>query len=180
MPDKTQSDMVLGWQGMRRLDPDFDAARLANTVLGVFGMMGRLGENVREGQGMAYYAYSRLSGDREPGTWVAVAGVNPANVRSAQQAMLDEVKRLQDELVPEEELEDSKRYLTGSVPLQLETNDGVASLLADIEWHQLGAGLPGALSDDHQQPDGRAGPEGRAEVFQPVCLCAGHCRPEWS
>lgn len=138
MPDKTQSDLVLGWQGMRRLDPDFDPARLANTVLGVFGMMGRLGENVREKQGMAYYAYSRLSGDREPGTWVTVAGINPANVQRAQQAMLDEVKRLQDEQVPEEELEDSKRYLTGSVPLQLETNDGVASLLADIEWHQLG------------------------------------------
>ncbi len=138
MPDKTQSDLVLGWQGMRRLDADFDPARLANTVLGVFGMMGRLGANVREKQGMAYYAYSRLSGDREPGTWVAVAGINPANVQRAQQAMLDEVKRLQDELVPEDELEDSKRYLTGSVPLQLETNDGVASLLTDLEWHRLG------------------------------------------
>jgi zinc protease len=138
MPTKTQSDLVLGWQGMRRLHPDFDPARLANTVLGVFGMMGRLGENVREKQGMAYYAYSRLSGDREPGAWVAIAGVNPANVQRAHQAMLDEVKRLQDELVPADELEDCKRYLTGSVPLQLETNDGVASLLTDIEWHQLG------------------------------------------
>ena len=138
MPEKTQSDLVMGWQGMRRLDPEYDPARVANTVLGVFGMMGRLGANVREKQGMAYYAYSRLSGDREPGTWVAVAGINPANVTRAQQAILDEVKRLQDELVPEEELEDSKHYLTGSVPLQLETNDGVASLLADIEWHRLG------------------------------------------
>lgn len=138
MPDKTQADMVLGWHGMRRLDPDFDSARLANTILGVFGLMGRLGENVRERQGMAYYAYSRVSGDREPGTWVAIAGVNPANVSRAQQAMLDEVKRLQDELVPADELEDCKSYLTGSVPLQLETNDGVASLLADIEWHSLG------------------------------------------
>jgi zinc protease len=138
MPDKTQCDMVLGWQGMRRLDADFDPARLANTVLGVFGLMGRLGENVRERQGMAYYAYSRVSGDREPGTWVAIAGVNPANVTRAQQAMLDEVKRLQDEPVPADELEDCKSYLTGSVPLQLETNDGVASLLADIEWHGLG------------------------------------------
>ncbi len=138
MPDKTQSDLVMGWQGMRRLDPDFDPARVANTVLGVFGMMGRLGTNVREKQGMAYYAYSRLSGDREPGAWVAIAGVNPANVQRAQQAILDEIKRLQDELVPADELEDCKRYLTGSVPLQLETNDGVASLLADIEWHQLG------------------------------------------
>jgi len=123
---------------MRRLDPDFDPARLANTVLGVFGMMGRLGANVRERQGMAYYAFSRLSGDREPGTWVAIAGVNPANVKRAQRAMLDEVKHLQDEIVPEAELEDCKHYLTGSLPLQLETNDGVASLLVDIEWHNLG------------------------------------------
>jgi zinc protease len=138
MPDKSQSDMVLGWHGMRRLDPDFDSARLANTILGVFGMMGRLGANVRERQGMAYYSYSRVSGDREPGTWVTVAGVNPANVSRARQAMIDEVKRLQDELVPADELEDCKSYLTGSVPLQLETNDGVASLLADIEWHGLG------------------------------------------
>jgi zinc protease len=138
MPDKSQSDLVLGWPAMRRNSPDFDAARLANTVLGIFGMMGRLGVNVRERQGMAYYAASRLSADLEPGTWVAFAGVNPANVERATQAMLDEIKRLCDEPVPPDELEDSKRYLTGSVPLQMETNDGVASLLADIEWHQLG------------------------------------------
>jgi zinc protease len=138
MPDKSQSDIVLGWPAMRRNAPDFDAARLANTVLGLFGMMGRLGVNVRERQGMAYYASSRLSADREPGTWIAYAGVNPANVERATQAILDEIKRLRDEPVPPDELEDSKRYLTGSLPLQLETNDGVASVLADIEWHQLG------------------------------------------
>jgi zinc protease len=138
MPDKTQSDVILGWPAMRRASPDFDAARVANTVLGVFGMMGRLGANVREKQGMAYYAYSRLSADREPGTWTSIAGVDPANVKRAVKAMLVEVQRMRDELVPEDELEDTKRYLTGSLPLQLETNDGVASILADIEWHQLG------------------------------------------
>lgn len=138
MPDKSQSDIIVGWMGMERNSPDFDAARLANTVLGVFGMMGRLGLNVRERQGMAYYAYSRLSADREPGTWAAIAGVNPANVERAISAILDEVKRLCDEPVPEDELEDSKQYVTGSLPLQLETNDGVASLLVDIEWHELG------------------------------------------
>ncbi len=138
MPDKSQADVILGWMGMRRNSPDFDAARLANTVLGVFGMMGRLGVNVRERQGMAYYAYSRLGADREPGSWAAIAGVNPANVERAISAMLDEIKRLCDELVPADELEDSKRYVTGSLPLQLETNDGVASLLVDLEWHELG------------------------------------------
>jgi zinc protease len=45
---------------------------------------------------------------------------------------------MRDELTPDDELEDTKRYLTGSLPLQLETNDGVASILADIEWHRLG------------------------------------------
>jgi len=138
MPDKTQSDLILGWPSMRRNSADYDAARLANTVLGVFGMMGRLGANVREQQGMAYYAASRVSADREPGTWVAYAGVNPANVERATGAVLDEIKRLCDEPVPAAELEDSQHYLTGSMPLQLETNDGVASLLVDIEWHQLG------------------------------------------
>lgn len=138
MPDKSQSDVILGWQAMRRDSPDFDPARLANTVLGVFGMMGRLGENVREKQGMAYYVASRVAADREPGNWIAYAGVNPANVERAITAILDEIKRMQDEPVPAEELEDCKRFLTGTLPLQLETNDGVASILADIEWHRLG------------------------------------------
>lgn len=158
MPDKSQADIVLGWPAMRRHSPDFDAARMANTVLGVFGMMGRLGLNVRERQGMAYYAYSRLSADREPGTWTAIAGVNPANVERTKAAMLEEVRRMRDELVPEDELEDCKRYLTGSLPLQLETNDGVASLLVDLEWHRLGldyleryAGIINALTPPQLQ-----------------------------
>jgi zinc protease len=138
MPGKSQSDIVLGWPSMRRLSPDYDAARLANTVLGVFGMMGRLGTTVREEQGMAYYAYSRLGADREPGSWAATAGVNPANVERAIESILVEVNRLREEPVPADELLDVKSYLTGSLPLQLETNDGVASILSDIEWHELG------------------------------------------
>ena len=36
------------------------------------------------------------------------------------------------------ELEDCKRFLTGTLPLQLETNDGVASMMVDLEWYGLG------------------------------------------
>ncbi len=138
MPDKSQSDLIIGWPAMPRLHPDFDRARLANTVLGVFGMMGRLGTNVRERQGMAYYAYSQLASNKQAGMWLAIAGVNPANVARAIAAIIEEVQRLADERVPQEELDDCKRYLTGSLPLQMETNDGVASILVDIEWNELG------------------------------------------
>ena len=91
MPGKSQSDIIIGWPAMPRLDPDFDKARIANTVLGVFGMMGRLGANVRERQGMAYYAYSQVSANKQTGLWLAVAGVNPTNVERAIGAMLQEV-----------------------------------------------------------------------------------------
>jgi zinc protease len=135
---KSQSDIVLGWPALARSDPDYMQARLANTVLGVFGMMGRLGENIRERQGLAYYAYSRLEAGLGAGPWTAIAGVNPTNVERAVEGILEEARRLRDEPVPQDELSDSQSYLTGSMPLRLETNEGVAHSLLDIERHQLG------------------------------------------
>jgi zinc protease len=135
---KTQADIVLGWPGLARSDPDYMKANLTNTVLGVFGMMGRLGDNVREDQGLAYYVYSRLEAGLGAGAWSATAGVNPANVQRAIDGILHEVRRLRDEPVPADELADSQSFLSGSMPLRLETNEGVAQTLLDIERHNLG------------------------------------------
>lgn len=138
LPGKTQSDIVLGVPALRRSDPDYHAARVADTVLGRFGMMGRLGENVRERLGLAYYAYSSLEAGYEPGPWTVIAGVAPANVGRCLEAVEDELKRLVTEPVPDEELEDSKAYLVGSLPLRLETNQGVAGAVLDMVWYDLG------------------------------------------
>jgi zinc protease len=135
---KTQSDVILGWPGLARNDPDFVKARMSNTVLGVFGMMGRLGTSVRVKQGLAYYVYSRLEAGLGAGPWLAHAGVNPANVERAIDGILHEVRRLRDEPVPGDELADSQSYLTGIMPLQLETNEGVASVILDMERYELG------------------------------------------
>jgi zinc protease len=155
---KSQSDIVLGWPGLARSDPDFMKANLANTVLGVFGMMGRLGANVREGQGLAYYVYSHLDAGLGAGPWSAIAGVNPANVRRTVDGILHEVRRLRDEPVPAGELADSQAFLTGSMPLRLETNEGVARTLLDMERYALGfdyllryADLVNAVTVDHIQ-----------------------------
>jgi zinc protease len=138
MEGKTQADLVLGWPGLARTDVDYMAARLANTILGVFGLMGRLGDHVREEMGLAYYVYSQLEAGHGAGPWTAVAGVNPANVQQAIDGILREVRRLCDEPVPAEELADSQAFLTGSMPLRLETNEGVAATLLDMERYQLG------------------------------------------
>ena len=138
MPDKFQSDIALGRPGPNRAAPDYIAASLMNTVLGVFGMMGRIGKTVREAQGLAYYAYSSLQGGLGPGAWLAAAGVAPDKVEQATSSILDEVARIQNELVPPEELADSQAYRIGSMPVGLETNSGIANVITDIELYDWG------------------------------------------
>ncbi len=138
MREKQQADIVMGLPGPRRSAEDYLDASLMNTVLGVFGSMGRIGKSVREKQGLAYYASSRLAGGKGPGAWTASAGVAPDKVEQATASILDEVRRIQDELVPEDELHDSKAYRTGSLPVSLETNGALASIIGDMEYMGLG------------------------------------------
>lgn len=138
MPGKSQSDILLGWLGLPRRHDDFFPALLANSILGQFGMGGRLGHSIRERQGMAYYASSILESNSMAGTWYASAGVNPTNVAPTVQTILDEIKRIVQEPVSADELADVQANLTGSLPLRLETNGGLAGYLLDMVWYDLG------------------------------------------
>jgi zinc protease len=138
VPGKTQSDLVLGFVGPARTAPDYFPAALCNTVLGVFGLYGRLGAKVRVKGGMAYYAYSSLEGGLGPGAWNVVAGVNPANVDRAVDLIRGEIRRMCQTKVPAAELADNKTFITGSLPLRLETNDGVADQITNMELYGLG------------------------------------------
>lgn len=136
--DKTQADIVLGVPGPSRYAPDWWGAVLANHILGLFGLMGRLGDVVREQLGLAYYSYSQLHGGPGPGAWEVSAGVNPANVELAIEKIAGELQRMATTPVTEEELEENKSYFTGSLPLSLESNEGVAGALMHMERYQLG------------------------------------------
>jgi zinc protease len=138
IPGKTQSDIVMGTIGPSRLSADWHAAQLANSVLGQFGMMGRVGGKVREELGLAYYAYSQVDGGRVALPWTIAAGVDPDNVELAIASSIDEVRRLISEPISEEELSDNQSFFTGRLPLQLETNEGIASMIRNIEVFGLG------------------------------------------
>lgn len=135
---KSQADVVLGLPSIERKHPDYYALDVLNLILGRLGLNGRIGANVREKQGLAYYSYSDLEGGLGPGAWAARAGVNPANVERAVEAILTEVRAIQAEPVTEEELADAQSYLTGVLPLALESNDGVARTMLSIELYELG------------------------------------------
>jgi zinc protease len=95
IPGKYQVDLVIGSSGPRRIDPEFMPASLGNSVLGQFGMAGRIGEVVREKSGLAYTAMSSLNAGIGPGTWEVSAGVNPGNVQKARDLILQEISRFE-------------------------------------------------------------------------------------
>jgi len=150
MPQKTQSDIVLGLPGPLRSAEDYLEASMANTILGVFGMMGRLGKNVREEQGLAYYAYSRLQGGVGPSPWYVSTGVAPDKVEQAIDSILHEIDRIRNEPLPADELADSQAYRTGSLPVGLETNSGLAGIMTDMEFYGLGLDYLQLLPDKFQ------------------------------
>jgi zinc protease len=135
---KQQSDLVVGVAGPSRYDPDYLSAALGNHILGRFGLMGRIGESVREDAGLAYYAYSSVSGGIGPGPWQVIAGINPSNEERALALIKSEIKRFVSERVTKEEMTESQANIIGRLPLQLESNEGVAGALTHMERYQLG------------------------------------------
>jgi len=138
IPGKSQADLVIGTWGPPRKNPDFFPLSLGNSILGQFGMAGRIGDVVREKSGLAYYASSSLNLGIGPGSWDVSAGVNPANVQKARDLICKELARFVEKGVSAEELDDSQSNFVGRLPLSMESNGGVLNALLNIERYDLG------------------------------------------
>ena len=135
---KSQTDLVMGGYGPKRSSPDYLAASLGNNILGQFGMMGRIGDVVREQAGLAYYASTSLNSWIYTGSWEVSAGVNPANLQRTVDLILTEIQRFISEPVSSDELQDSQANYIGRLPLSMESNNGVAAALLNLERFHLG------------------------------------------
>jgi len=138
MPGKPQSDIAYGFNTIRRLDPRYYAYWMMNNVLGQFGLGGRLADNIRERQGMAYYAYSTFDASVGEGPLIVRAGVDPANVERTIEAIDREVRTLAAEGPTAAEVSETREYLVGSIPRLLENNPGIAAFLLTTEQYGLG------------------------------------------
>ena len=149
MMNKAQADIAYGFISVRRADPDYDAYRLMNNILGQYAIGGRLGDSIRERQGMAYYVFSALDADVMPGPLTIRAGVSPADVDRAVASIDEELKKLAADGPTESEMTESTQYLIGSMPRALETNLGIAAFLQAEERLDLGLDydlrMPGLL-----------------------------------
>ena len=138
MMNKAQADLAYGFTTIARRDPRYYAYWLMNNVFGQYALGGRLGDSIRERQGMAYYVSSSLDANVAEGPLVIRAGISPANVERAIASVDDEVSKLARDGITQQELDDSRQFLVGSIPRALETNAAIANFLQTEEFFGLG------------------------------------------
>jgi zinc protease len=127
--DVPQSVAQFGMLGIPRKDPDFMAAFVLNQILGGGGFASRLTEEVREKRGLAYSVYSYI----QPYQHVAIFGGGVATKNEEIAQSLDviraELKRMADDGPTPAELDNAKKYLTGSFALRFDSNSKIANQL---------------------------------------------------
>jgi zinc protease len=138
MPHKTQADILIGGAACSRTEPDYEPLNLLNVILGELGFMGRLGQRVRDKEGLAYSCTSFVNAGLAGGSWTALAGVNPRNVAKALDLMKEEIERVRQELVEEQELADAKQNQLGSALMELESTEGIARTSHNLAHFDLG------------------------------------------
>jgi zinc protease len=155
MMNKAQADIAYGFISVARSDPHYHAHWLMNNALGQYAVGGRLGDSIRERQGMAYYVGSSLDANLVEGPLAIRAGVSPANVDRAIASIDEELAKLRLDGLSQREVDESRQFLIGSMPRTLETNAGIANFLQMTEFFGLGLdydvrlpGLLGAVTRD--------------------------------
>jgi zinc protease len=138
MPHKTQADILIGGVACSRTEPDYEPLNLLNVILGELGFMGRLGQRVRDKEGLAYSCTSFVNAGILGGSWTALAGVNPRNIAKALVLMKEEIERVRQELVEEQELADAKQNQLGSALMELESTEGIARTSHNLAHFGLG------------------------------------------
>ena len=130
--DTEQAHLCLGTRALSYLDPDRYALDLLNTVLGE-GMSSRLFQEIREERGLAYDVHSYSSKHSDGGYFGVYLGVDPKKAEEALQAVIEELRRIVEQEVPQEELGKVLEFTKGRLRLSLEGTNSLASWLCQQE-----------------------------------------------
>ncbi|MCI0345585.1 MAG: insulinase family protein, partial [Chloroflexi bacterium] len=130
--ETTQAQLSIGLPGLPRDHPDAWALAVLNVLLGD-GMSSRLFLRIVDQDGLAYDVSSGLVEYADAGALIVSAGVDPARLRAALDAILVELARLRDEAPPGDELAKAKAYLAGGLELRMDETRHLASWVGGQE-----------------------------------------------
>ena len=127
-----QVHLCLGTKGLSQVHPSRFTSYLLNAILGG-GMSSRLFQEIREKRGLAYTVYSYQSSYRDTGLFTIYMGVGEDSAEQAISLVIQELKRLREEPVPDAELQAAKEQLKGNLLLASENTDNRMTRLAKSE-----------------------------------------------
>ncbi|MBY0450943.1 MAG: insulinase family protein [Cyanobacteria bacterium] len=136
-PNQSATWIAKGWLGPDSHSKDAMSFRVLNSLLGS-GLSSRLFTDIREKEGLAYTVSSSFSTRKDKGSFTMFLGTDPKNQARVLVKFDQEIKRLQTEPVPAQELQEAKDKLTGTFALAHETNESQAGYLALYELLGLG------------------------------------------
>ena len=136
-----QLNIYLGHLGVTRTNPDYYALQVLDTILGGgAGFTARIPQRLRDELGLAYttFASITMTAGLDPGRFVSFIGTSPQNMKLATEGLINEIRRIINEPVTAEELQDAKDYLTGSFVFAFESSPQIARFLVHAEIYGLG------------------------------------------
>jgi zinc protease len=136
-----QLNIYLGHLGITRTNPDYYALQVLDTILGGgAGFTARIPQRLRDELGLAYttFASITMTAGSDPGRFIAFIGTSPANMKLAVDGLLSEIRRIIEEPVTTQELQNAKDYLTGSFVFAFESSPQIARFLVHAEIFGLG------------------------------------------
>ncbi|WKX72925.1 pitrilysin family protein [Streptomyces sp. XD-27] len=127
-----QAHVVLGMPGIARTDDRRWALGVLNTALGG-GMSSRLFQEVREKRGLAYSVYSYTSSFADCGLFGVYAGCRPSQVHDVLRICRDELDKVAEHGLSDEELRRAIGQLSGSTVLGLEDTGALMNRIGKSE-----------------------------------------------
>jgi zinc protease len=139
IPGKAEAVTYIGYNGIARKDPRFYAATVLNQVLGGDTLSSRLGTEVRDRQGLTYGIYSAFATGINPGPFLIQMQTAPNDAQRAITSAVALLKQLREQGITVAELNNAKRSLASSYPIDLANPSEVSSIILSNAVYGLSA-----------------------------------------
>jgi predicted Zn-dependent peptidase len=128
--DAQQAQILQGWQVASINSEDYPKLMLLNIILGASGLSSRLFLELREKKGLAYTVRTSYEVHLKSSVFSIYIGTEPSNIQTSIDGFNEEINKIKNILVSEEELHNAKNNLIGKQQFITETNSQQANLMA--------------------------------------------------